>query len=201
MLKSSKLIENYIVQIDKPFCIREISEVTGVPNTTVFNHIQQFKKQGRIVLINGIQSPKFYRYVRNSKATKTNPVLSFQPDMVKLKKIYDLIGKYPRVADLCKVLPYSETTIWRYVKVLMYDRCIIRYKGIYFQLGFKPSGKTFDQYPVIIKKYKRPELLNELKQICFRINKKMPDVSSFTNHDIIDLIESYYVKATIQILK
>ena len=197
-----KLIESYIFQIDKPFSVTEVSNVTGVASSTVSENVHKMLNEGRITLIKGSRSPQLYRYVRPTKykqETKSN-LLKFTPDLDKLKEIYDLIEKYPRVYDICEVVPYSESTVRRYVKVLMYDSCIVKNNGKYLQYKFEPSGKTFDQYPVIQKHFKRPELISELKQICFRVNKDMPDVSGLKNHEITDLIESFYVIATIQII-
>ena len=130
MLPKRKLIENYIVQIDKPFCIREICQITGVHYSTVSENVLKFKKQGRIVVINGSNTPRFYRYVRNSKAAQKTEPLSFTPQIDKLRIIYDKIGLFHRVADVVNTLSFSETTVWRYVKILLHDDCIMKLKPV-----------------------------------------------------------------------
>ncbi len=200
MLSKRKLIENYIVQIDRPFCIREISQITGVPYSTVSENVSKFKEQGRIVLINGLSTPRFYRYIRNSKAAKKTKPLSFTPQLDKLKIIYDKIGLLHRVADVVKTLSFSESTVWRYIKILLYDGCIMKHRGKYFQREFKPSGRSFDEYPRINKHFKRPALISDLEQICKKGNFEVPNIDNIANAEIIKLSDRYQIQTTILLI-
>ncbi len=199
-MSKRQLIENYIVQIDKPFSAKEISTITGVPYSTVSENITRFKKQGRIKPINGSKTPRFFRYIRNSKSAKQIEPLSFTPELDKLRIIYDKIELHPRIADLVKTVTFSQTTVWRYIKILLNDNCIMKHKGRYYQRVFNPTGKTFDQYPRMSRNYKRPELIHDLEKICLKGNFDLPDVKDFTNAEIIKLSEEYQVKITIELI-
>lgn len=199
-LTKRRLIENYIVQIDKPFCIREISQIIGIAYSTVSENVSKFKEQGKIVIINGSKTPRFYRYVRNSKASQKAVPLSFTPQLDKLKIIYDKIGFANRVADIVKALPYSESTIWRYIKILLYDGCIMKHRGRYYQREFKPSGRSFDEYPRIDKHFKRPVLIRDLVQICKKGNFEVPNADNLTNDAIIKLSDKYQIHVTISLI-
>jgi len=201
MHSSRKLVENYIIQIDKPFSKQEISQVTGVPYSSVSDIVSKLKKQNRINALQGLHNPKFYRYIRNSKEKKKKEPLNFTPDIKKLRIIYDKIGIHSRVADVVKILPYSETTIWRYVKILLHDKCIEKQKSRYIQKVFKPSGRSFSEYPMINKHYKRPQLIRELQLICKMGNFEVPNTDDLTNIEIIKLSERKKIKFTIQQLR
>ena len=64
--KSGRLVENYIFQIDRIFCSKDIRFATGIPYNSVFNNIRRLKKEGKIIPISGHQYPTFYRYVGRS---------------------------------------------------------------------------------------------------------------------------------------
>lgn len=200
MLSKRKLIENYIVQIDRPFCIREISQITGVPYSTVSENVSKFKEQGRIVVINGLNTPRFYRYVRNSKASQKAEPLNFTPQIEKLRIIYDKIGLLHRVAAVVNTLSLSESTVWRYIKILLHDGCIMKNRGRYYQKVFKPSGRSFDEYPRIDKHFKRPALIRELEQICKIGNFETPNIENLTNVEIIKLSEKRQIQTTILLI-
>ena len=200
MLPKRKLIENYIVQIDKPFCIKEICQITGVPYSTVSENVLKFKRQGRIIVIYGSNTPRFYRYVRNSKASQRIEPLSFTPQIDKLRIIYDKIGLFHRVADVVNTLSFSETTVWRYVKILLHDDCIMKHRGRYYLMVFKPSGKSFDEYPRMNKHFKRPALIRDLEQICRKGDFEVPNIDNLTNVEIIKLSESLQIQTTILLI-
>ncbi len=200
MLPRKKLIENFIVQIDRPFCIREISQVTGVPYSSVSDIVSKLKKQNRINALQGLHNPKFYRYIRNSKEKKKKEPLNFTPDINKLRIIYDKIGTYPRIADVVNVLPYSEATIWRYIRILLHDKCIEKQKSRYKQRVFKPSGRSYSEYPMINKHYKRPRLIKELERICKIGDFKVPYSNNLSNSDLIKISEKYLIKLTILLI-
>jgi Fe2+ or Zn2+ uptake regulation protein len=200
MLNNYQLIENFIVQIDRPFCIKEISDITAIPETTVWKYVHKFLEQRRIVLINGVNSPKYYRYVRKTESVCKKNSLKFSPDKNKLKIIYETIGTHPRIEDVVKSVPFSKTTVWRYVKVLLNDDCVKRFKGKYYQKEFKPSCKTFDMYPKIKKHTRKPELIKELHNICNKYGFECPDVKNFKNSNIEKLIRNYRIKSTINII-
>ncbi|MCK5051113.1 MAG: hypothetical protein KAS53_05210 [Candidatus Cloacimonetes bacterium] len=200
MLPKRKLIENYIVQIDRPFCIREISQITGVPYSTVSENVSKFNEQGRIIVIHDSNTPRFYRYVRNSKATKKTNPLNFTPQIEKLRIIYDKIGLLHRVADVVNTLSFSESTVWRYIKILLHDECIRKHRGRYYQKVFKPSGRSFDEYPRIIKHSKRPAIIRDLEQICYKGNFEVPNVDDLTNVEIINLSERRQIQTTILLI-
>ncbi|MCK5051097.1 MAG: hypothetical protein KAS53_05130 [Candidatus Cloacimonetes bacterium] len=199
-MNKRRLIENYIVQIDKPFCIREISLITGIAYSTVSNNVSKFKEQGKIIIINGSKTPRFYRYIRNSKASQKAEPLSFTPQINKLKIIYDKISIFHRVADVVNSLSFSESTVWRYVKILLHDDCIEKHRGRYYQRELKLSGRSFDEYPRINKHFKRPALISDLEQICNKGNFEIPNTNNMTNAEIIKLSERSQIQATILLI-
>jgi DNA-binding transcriptional ArsR family regulator len=65
-----QLILNYIVQIKKPFCAKDISAATGVAYSTVTESLLKLKKAGTIKFIQGSTSPRYFRYVSNPRVVK-----------------------------------------------------------------------------------------------------------------------------------
>ncbi|MDA3813180.1 MAG: hypothetical protein PF570_02890, partial [Candidatus Cloacimonetes bacterium] len=105
-----------------------------------------------------------------------------------------------RVADIANTLPFSESTIWRYIKILLHDGCIRRNRGRYFQRVFKPSGKPYDEYPRINKHFKRPALIRDLVQTCKKGNFIVPTIDKLSNTEIIKLSERFQIQVTILLI-
>ena len=53
----------------------------------------------------------------------------------------------------------------RYGLIVHYS-CTMKHKERYYLKEFKPSGKSFDEYPRINKHFKRPTLIRKLEIVC-----------------------------------
>jgi hypothetical protein len=95
MHNQRQLIENYIVQINKPFCAKDISNVTGVPYSTVAHNLVTIRKEGIIKPISGNKIPRYYRYVRKKNAFKKTSPARIIPKSVDRKNIFGSIGFLP----------------------------------------------------------------------------------------------------------
>ena len=111
-----------------------------------------------------------------------------------------MIGLLHRVADVVNTLSFSESTVWRYIKILLHDECIMKHRGRYYLRVFKPSGRSFDEYLRINKHFKRPALVRDLKQICKKGNFDVPNVDNITNVEIIKLSEKRQIQTTILLI-
>lgn len=58
------LIENYVSQIGRLFCAKDISAMTDVAYTTVLRHLHEFEKVGMIRPVKGSDSNQYYLFNR-----------------------------------------------------------------------------------------------------------------------------------------
>ena len=76
----------------------------------------------------------------------------------------------------------------------------MKHRGRYYLRVFKPSGRSFDEYPRMNKHFKRPALIRDLVQICKKGDFEVPNLDNMTNVEIIKLSERRQIQATILLI-
>ncbi len=76
----------------------------------------------------------------------------------------------------------------------------MKHRGRYYLRLFKPSGRSFDEYPQMNKHFRRPALIRDLVQICKKGNFEVPNIDNLTNAEIIKLSERRQIQTTILLI-
>lgn len=135
-VSEKKKILNFIEIEDKPFTYKDVIEHTGVNFKTVQNVLSELIRDS--IIRRKAKDGKRIIYI---KSRKYQPYIEwdFQPDLLKLRQIYDLLLKniHLSITEIAPDINLSLEMTYRYLNILIILRAVKRIKHQYYPIAAK----------------------------------------------------------------
>ncbi len=185
-IPAKRVIDRFVEYHKRPFTVKDVANDTGIHPKTVRNLLPQFVREGRIRVMLREPGGNIFGKVPVAQNTPTGKRSDWTPRMDKLQHFYDLVAKHPHIDDIRKHTPYSQETVYRYLRILVIDGCISKYCGIYTQKEFKPTFRPWSAYKGTcqqLSKYRmneRERIIKEIEHDCERKDLELPEFDENT---------------------
>jgi|GEM_PF-2126247 len=180
------VIDRFVEYHRRPFTVKDVANDTGLHTKTVRNLLPQLVREGRIRVMLREPSGTIYGKVPVTQNMPTGKRSDWTPRMDKLQHFYDLVAKHPHIDDIRKHTPYSQETVYRYLRILVIDGCLKKLHEIYKQVEFKPTYRPWSAYKGTSQQLsrfrmnEREKIIKEIQHDCERKDLELPEFDENT---------------------
>jgi len=178
-LSNNRIIRNFVAFNRRPFNLSDVVGDTGIKREAVLKELSKLISEKLVTVLQNDDRDTIYIKSSTEEISRTQQQYDWTPKLEKLKKIYDLIEKYPSIDYLQTHSGYSKETVHRYLRVLIGDGCIEKHSCLYMQVRFQPKLKPYSYYAGKITnrpKSLKKKLMLEIKYFSLTFNVESPKV-------------------------